>query len=150
MLGLVVVLLVDSLAGQELSCLIGEHVAVVVDEIVLIWSVLEGYVLQEVLIDLLRDLGLPDHDFLDGLAEGGGLGCIRAYASAEVILLSEHYKRGVVDGIDLLSDHHHAHALSHSHGDIVDIEGDSAAHFENFLNNRNTIAYIVYRTGVTE
>lgn len=122
MLGLVVVLLIDSLAGQELSCLIGEHVAVVVDEVVLIWSVLEGYILQEVLVDLLRDLRLADHDLLDGLAEGGGLGCICAYSSSEVILLSEDHKRGVVDGIDLLPDHHHTHTLSHTHSDVVNIQ----------------------------
>lgn len=128
MLSLVVVLLVDSLADQELRCLIGEHVAVVVDDIVLFCGVLEGYVLQEVLVDLLGDLCLAQHDFLDGFAEGSGLGWVCADAGPEVVLLSEGHKRGVVDGIDLLPDHHHAEALGHSHGDIVDKEGDSAAH----------------------
>ena len=134
MLGLVVVLLVDPLAGQELCRFVGEHVAVVVDEVVFIGSVLEGDVLQEVLVDLLRDLGLSDHDFLDGLAEGSGLGRIGTDPSTEVVLLAEDDEGGVVDGVDLLPDHHHAHALGHALGDVVDVERNSAAHLENFLN----------------
>ena len=121
MFGLIVVLLVDSFAGKELSCLIGEHVAVVIDDIILFCGVLEGYIFQEVLVDLLRDFCFSQHDFLYGFAEGGGLGRIGADASPEVVLLSKCHKGGVVDGIDLLSNHHHAKPLGHSHGDIVNI-----------------------------
>lgn len=128
MLGLIVILLIDSLACQELSSFVGEHVAVMVDEIVLIWSVLKGDILQEILVNLLWDLGLAYHDFLNGLAEGCGLGWISTDASAEVIFLAEDDKGGVVDGVDLLSDHHHAHAPRHSHGDIIDIEGNRMGH----------------------
>lgn len=128
MFGLIVILLIDSFARQELCCFVGEHVAVMVDQIVLIWSVLKRNILQEILVNLLWDLGLSDHDFLDGLAEGCRLGLVSANPSSKVILLSEHDKGGVVDGIDLLSDHHHAHTPRHSHGDIIDIEGDRVCH----------------------
>lgn len=57
-LGLIVVLLANALAGEELRCLVGEHVAVVVDDVVFLSSILVSDVLQELFKHLLGELSL--------------------------------------------------------------------------------------------
>lgn len=119
-LRLVVILFADTFPGEELRCLVGEHVAVVVDDVVLLRSILMRDIFQELLKDLLWDFGLSERYFLDGFAIGSSFGSIVADASSEVVLSAEDNERSVVDCIDLLADDHHAHGASHSHGDVID------------------------------
>ncbi len=93
------------------------------------------HVIQVVLEHLLRDLSLTDRDLLDGLAIGRGLGSHVADASAEEILASVDNEGSVVDSIDLLPDEHHAHALGHAHGDVIDKKSHFFSHlFKNSVN----------------
>ena len=62
---------------------------------------------------------MAERYFLDGFAVGGGFGGVVADAAAEVVLPAVSDQRGVVDCVDLLPDHHHAHAASHAHRDVV-------------------------------
>lgn len=119
-LGLLGILLVQGFASEELGDLVGEHVAVMVDQVVLLRNVPVVHLLQVVLENILGDLGLADGDLLDGFSVGGGLGSHVADSASEEILASVDDYGGVVDGIDLLSDHHHAHALGHAPCDVVD------------------------------
>jgi hypothetical protein len=135
LLGLIVVLLANSIASEELRSLVGEHVAVVVDDIVFLRSVLVRNVLQELLKHLLGDLSLAKRDFLDGLAVWSGLGSVMADASTEVVLPAEYDEGSVVDGVNLLADHHHTHGAGHAHGDVVDEKGDFLCHL-NYMMGR--------------
>lgn len=148
-LGLLGILLVQGFASEELGDLVGEHVAVMVDQVVLLGNVLVVHLLQVVLENVLRDLGLADGDLLDRFSVGSGFGGHVADAASEEILASVDDDGGVVDGIDLLSDHHHAHALGHAPGDVVDQQGDFLCHlFKKVVNYKKRVGCsLIYFSG---
>lgn len=92
-------------------------------------------VFKVVLEHLLRDFGFTDRNLLDGLAIRCGLRGHVADASTKEILAPIDNEGSVVDGIYLSADKHHAHALSHSHSDVVDEESHFFSHlFKNSVN----------------
>lgn len=109
-------------ASEELRGFLRKVVAVVFDDVVLFSRELGPDVLQEILEDFLGDLGVAQFHFLDGLAEGSLLGGVPADAPSEVVFLPEDDDGGVVDGVDLLADQHHAHGAGHPLGDVVQRE----------------------------
>ena len=110
-------------------------VAVVLDYVVLLRGVLGSQVLEVVVEDFLGDFGGADLYFFDGFAVGGLLGGILADAASEIVLFAVDEEGGVVDGVDLLSEEHHAHVFGHSHGEVVDCQHHFFRHF--FPNSKN-------------
>lgn len=119
-LGLLDVMVANAFPHQELGSSVSEHVAVVLDDIVLLRCEPRADIVQELFEDFLGDFGLSQRYFLDRLAVWGGLGSIVTDAASEVVLSAKDDKRSVVDGVDLLADDHHAHGLGHTHGDVID------------------------------
>ena len=138
------VLLVQRSSCQKFSGFGCEHVAVVVDQVVFLRSVFMRQFIQILLEEFLGDFGLADDFLIDGFAVGSGFGCHLADSSPKEVLHAVDNDGGVVDSVDLLADDHHAHALGHAHGDVVDEEGNFFGH--NLKNNQMGCIYIL---GVT-
>ena len=128
------ILFVQGSSCQKLSGLGGEHVAVVIDQIVFLRGIFMRQFVEVLVKEFFGDFGLANDLFIDRFAVGGGFGCHLADSSSEEVLSTEDNEGRVVDCIDLLSDHHHAHAFGHAHGDVVDEEGNFFGH--NLKNNQ--------------
>ena len=114
------ILFIDSCSEQKFCGLVGEHVAVVVDDVIFFRLEARADVFQEILEDVLRKLGFPQRYFRKWLAVWRLLWQIIADSTAKIVLPSIDYDGGMVDCIDLLPNNHHAHGASHAHGDVVD------------------------------
>lgn len=77
---------------------------------------------------LLWQLSITQIELLDWFAIGSALWFIVTDASAKIVLTTEYSEGGMIYSVDLLSDDHHTHILCHTHGDIIDVEGDLLAH----------------------
>ena len=113
------IFLVQRRSREKFRNLVREHVAVVVDQVVLFGRVFGTDVLAIVLEHFFWNLGVTDRNLLDRLA-------IRSLFDSRVtdpspieVLPSINHNRSVVNRIDLYPHEGHTHRLRHPHSDIV-------------------------------
>lgn len=93
-------------------------------------------IIQIVLEHLLWDLSHSNRDLLNRLAIRRLFRDTLADSAPKKVLTTENNQRGVIDRIDLLPHHHHAHATCHPHRDIVDQQGHSLTHLNYLLSTK--------------
>ena len=119
-LGLTGVFGVQRFPSQKLSSLSREHVAIMVDKIVLFRCILVIQVLQVILEHLFRDFSLSNRYLLHRFAIGSTLRSHMTNPTSEEVLTVVDMQSSMVNQIDLLTYQHHTHVSGHPLSDIVD------------------------------